>query len=207
MIIHRHLITARRAHAEYEASQVSRHVPASVLLLGLVLTVHVVGVVLFTYSTPVLIARSASAQSVTAFLLPKIRDGGSDLPADISALVVRLDRQITALHIDQPQINFEVVRNGSALSAAPTLIGISQPDMRAYVRQASLSRGEGATVVLRIEVLESGDPGRIQIDASSGSRQIDQAAIDYARTLHWNAGRVNGVARAVWIRWGVRLQA
>lgn len=36
-------------------------------------------------------------------------------------------------------------------------------------------------MVLRIEVLESGDPGRIEIDASSGSQQVDQAAVDYAR--------------------------
>jgi TonB family protein len=62
-------------------------------------------------------------------------------------------------------------------------------------------------VVLRVEVLESGDPGRIQVDVSSGSQQIDQAAMDYARIQHWYAGRLNGVPHAIWIRWGVRLQS
>jgi len=61
--------------------------------------------------------------------------------------------------------------------------------------------------VLRIEVLDTGEPGRIEVDASSGSAQVDQAAINYARTLHWYAGRMDGTPHAMWIRWGVRLQA
>jgi TonB family protein len=180
----------------------------SALLIAAILGLHVAGIALLQRATLVVAKQAASSDpTVTAYILPKIRDGaGEDLP-DLSSLVVQLNQHFTDLHIEQPQINFEVARNGSALSAAPTLVGLAQPDMSAYVRQASLPRGAGATVVLRIEVLESGEPGRILVDASSGSRQIDQAAIDYARTLHWNAGRVNGTAQAIWIRWGVRLQA
>jgi TonB family protein len=81
-----------------------------------------------------------------------------------------------------------------------------RPRIREAGDQASPTPGEGATVVLRIEVLESGDPGRIEIDASSGSQQVDQAAVDYARIQHWYAGRANGTPRPMWVRWGVRLQ-
>jgi protein TonB len=67
--------------------------------------------------------------------------------------------------------------------------------------------GEGATVVLRIEVLPNGEPGRIEIDASSGSSQVDEAAMDYARAHRWYAGRDGQTPQAMWVRWGVRLQA
>jgi TonB family protein len=187
---------------------VSRPRLISAILIATILGLHVAGIALLERATLVVAKQAASPEAtVTAVILPKIRDGaGEDLP-NLSSLVVRLNEHFTDLHIEQPQINFEVARNGSALSAAPTLVGLAQPDMSAYVRQASLPRGAGATIVLRIEVLESGDPGQILIDTSSGSRQTDQAAIDYARTLHWNAGRVNGTVHAIWIRWAVRLQA
>ncbi|MFL6605670.1 MAG: TonB family protein [Steroidobacteraceae bacterium] len=79
--------------------------------------------------------------------------------------------------------------------------------MTPFIARAALLPGEGATVVLRVEVLETGIPGRVEIDVSSGSNQVDQAAVSYARTQRWYAGRVDGLAHSVWIRWGVRLQA
>jgi len=78
---------------------------------------------------------------------------------------------------------------------------------RIGIAQAALLPGEGATVVLRIEVLTSGEPGRIEADVTSGSRQVDQAAIAYARQHYRYAGRVRELSEAMWIRWGVRLQA
>jgi hypothetical protein len=45
------------------------------------------------------------------------------------------------------------------------------------------------------------------VDVTSGSRQVDQAAMDYARHLRWFAGRSNETPEAMWIRWSVRLQA
>jgi TonB family protein len=196
----------RRLQARSVGITRSRLVSAA--LIAAIIVLHVAGVALLERSTPAFAKRSASSEAtVMAVILPKIREGaGDDLP-NLSTLVVQLHDPFADLHIEQPQINFEVVRNSSALSAAPTLVGLAQPDMSAYVRQASLPRGAGATIVLRIEVLESGDPGQILIDTSSGSQQTDQAAIDYARTLHWNAGRVNGTVHAIWIRWAVRLQA
>lgn len=111
------------------------------------------------------------------------------------------------MDIELPEINFVVSRNEAAVSVAPSLKEGGHTNMAPYIRQAALLPGEGATVVLRIEVLATGEPGGIEIDTSSGSGQVDQAAVDYARTRRWYAGRINGAPRAIWIRWGVRLQA
>jgi TonB family protein len=180
----------------------------SLLLISAILAAHMVAIALFLHSTQVAMDSGARApQSVTAFILPRIRESIGKDPPDLSSLVVRLAPDLADLHIEQPQIDFEVGRNASVSNTAPSLIGLTQVDMREYVRSAALLPGEGYTVVLRIEVLSSGEPGRITVATSSGVRQVDQAAIDYARTRRWNAGQVNGVAQAVWIRWGVRLQA
>jgi TonB family protein len=180
----------------------------SAVLIGAIIALHAGGLVVLAHATRVSASAAASPEpTLTAYILPKIVDtSGKHLP-DLSTLVVQLTPHFTDLHIEQPQIEFEVERNDAALSAAPSLIGRTQMDMSPYVREASLLPGGGVTVVLRIEVLEDGTPGRIQVDTSGGTRQIDQAAIDYARTRHWNPGRIGGAAHVVWIRWGVRLQA
>jgi TonB family protein len=102
---------------------------------------------------------------------------------------------------------YEVNRNSRAAIATPSLRPDNPVSLTPYIAQAALLPGEGATVVLKIEVLANGEPGRIDIDTTSGSRQVDQAAIDYARQQRWYAGRVGDVPQPMWIRWGVRLQA
>jgi TonB family protein len=150
--------------------------------------------------------QSANDLFVTAFIQPKIRDDGAPTAyPDLSALIMRARTPL--IHIEQPEISFEVSRNNAASSAAPTLQDSGQRDTEPFIKQAALLPGEGVTVVLRIEVLESGEPGRIEIDTSSGSAQVDEAAIAYAHTRHWYAGRTNGTPHPMWIRWGVRLQA
>jgi TonB family protein len=150
--------------------------------------------------------QSQSDMFVTAFIQPKIRDDGApSVHPDLSALIMRAKTPL--IYIDQPEISFEVARNNAATSAAPSLQDSTQRDTEPFIEQAALLPGEGATVVLRIEVLESGEPGRIEIDTSSGSPQVDEAAIAYAHTRHWYAGRTNGTPHPMWIRWGVRLQA
>jgi TonB family protein len=111
------------------------------------------------------------------------------------------------LHIEQPDIDFSTSPNESAGASAPIIKNANPADMGPFIARAALLHGEGATVVLRVEVLETGAPGRIEVDASSGSRQVDEAAVDYARTRRWVAGRVNGIPQTTWIRWGVRMQA
>ncbi len=145
---------------------------------------------------------------ITVFIRPRIREAYE--PASVvepASLRVRLDPQLLALLTTEAAFDYSVPRNDSAAIVAPTLQGEARSGVQPYLQRAGLRPGQGATVVLRIEVLESGDPGRIEVDASSGSGQVDQAAIDYARIQHWYAGRVNGAPRRMWIRWGVHLQA
>jgi TonB family protein len=144
---------------------------------------------------------------VTVFIQPKIRDDLTLPGPNLSRITYRATVRPPLLHIDGPIIDFDVARNNSAGMAAPTREILTGTDMAPYIKRAALLPGEGATVVLRIEVLVTGDPGRIEIDISSGSQRVDQAAVAYAHTQHWQAGRVNGVRQVMWIRWGVRLQA
>jgi TonB family protein len=150
----------------------------------------------------------ASAETfVTTFIQPRIRDAGPEPDRHLSQLSLYLRTSLSNLRIPQPSIDFSVSRNDAASIAAPSLQYSAVVAMRPYIKEAALLPGEGATVVLRIEVLDSGEPGDIEIDTSSGSPQVDRAAIEYARTQHWYAGRVNNVPKRMWVRWGVRLQA
>jgi TonB family protein len=79
-------------------------------------------------------------------------------------------------------------------------------DPTQFARRAGLLAGEGATVVLRVEVLGSGELGRIEVDVSGGTDEVDRAAIAYMRAVTWTGGMIEGVPATIWIRWGVRLQ-
>ena len=80
-------------------------------------------------------------------------------------------------------------------------------DKARYVAAAGLVHGDGATVVFRIEVLDSGEIGRIEVDVSSRDPRIDEAAMAYLRAWHWRSGTHNGEPRSMWIRLGVRFDA
>jgi TonB family protein len=145
---------------------------------------------------------------VTIFLRPTIRDDdGTPSGPDLSMLAIPVESSLQGLDIPSLAIANETSRNSGATIAAPSLRPDSGTNLAPFVAQAALRPGEGATVVLRIHVLPTGEPGDIEVDGSSGSNQVDQAAIDYARTLRWYSGRVGNDPEAMWIRWGVRLQA
>jgi TonB family protein len=144
---------------------------------------------------------------LTVFIQPQIQDAPAPPGPSLSRISFTAAEPPPALLIDHPDIDATVAHNRGAGVTAPTLKISNASDMAPYVRQAALLHGEGATVVLRIEVLPTGIPGRIEIDVSSQSRQIDQAATAYARTRRWYAGRASGTPQVMWIRWAVRLQA
>jgi TonB family protein len=97
--------------------------------------------------------------------------------------------------------------NGEAVRAAPQLLDSSPIDTAPFAKRGGLLPGESAVVVLRIEVLPDGKDGDVQIDVSSGSDQVDRAAIDYARLLEWIPGTFRGTGERTWIRHSVRLAA
>lgn len=79
-------------------------------------------------------------------------------------------------------------------------------DQTPFARRAGLQAGQGATVVLRVEVLGSGDVGRVELDVSGGTAEIDSAAVAYAHALPWVGGMIDGLPATMWIRLGVRLE-
>ena len=80
-------------------------------------------------------------------------------------------------------------------------------DASLFAQRAGLGEGQGATVVLRVEVFGSGEIGRVEVDVSGGSEQIDEEAVAYVRSIPWTGGMIDGRPSTMWIRWGVRLQA
>jgi len=155
-------------------------------------------------SRPLPLVPASYGGFVTVFIRPVISDGGDPGP-DLSVLTVPADLHEAAATLVPPAVDFSVARNAGAGVSAPLPRSETTSDMHAYVTQAALLPGEGATVVLRVEVLTTGEPGRIEVDVSSGSDQVDQAAVGYARTQSWYAGRVGNVPQVMWIRWPVRL--
>jgi len=97
--------------------------------------------------------------------------------------------------------------NAAAVIVAPQLLDADPPDMAPFARQAGLLPGESAVVVLRVEVLPDGHVGQVEVDVSSGSRQVDEAAVAYVQTLAWVPGRLHGMETSTWVRQGVRLAA
>lgn len=105
-----------------------------------------------------------------------------------------------------PVVRFDDA-NAAAVIVAPQLLDAHPPDVAPFARQAGLLPGESAVVVLRVEVLPDGHVGQVKVDVSSGSRQVDEAAMAYAQTLAWVPGRLHGLETSTWVRQGVRLAA
>jgi hypothetical protein len=70
-----------------------------------------------------------------------------------------------------------------------------------YAQEAGLLPREGAFIVLRLEILASGELCAALVDTSRGSAQVDVAAIRFARARHWIAGAAQHSSQSIWIRW------
>ena len=90
--------------------------------------------------------------------------------------------------------------SGVALGVEPI-----QMDMGPYPERARRESREGL-VMLRIEVLTSGETGQTIIAQSSGSSDLDQAAKKAARKWRFKAAKLNGEAVIAWVRVPVRYE-
>jgi hypothetical protein len=108
--------------------------------------------------------------------------------------------------IEIPDLERPIAVVAGVGTMAPQPIGAA-PDVEPFAQQAGLAPGTGATVVLRLEVLGSGELGRVAVEVSGGSARIDQAAESYARAMLWTGGMKEGRPEPIWIRWAVRLQS
>jgi len=81
----------------------------------------------------------------------------------------------------------------------PTALAYLTRTRVAYPREAIALHQQG-TVILRVLVGSDGLPRTIEIDRSSGSRSLDNAARDAVRRWTFQPGTRNGVATALWAR-------
>jgi protein TonB len=68
-------------------------------------------------------------------------------------------------------------------------VGLQQPEYPFYSRR----HGEEGTVVVDVEVLAAGKPGRIEVVTSSGHEHLDQAAVDALKGAAYIPARRAGV--------------
>jgi len=85
------------------------------------------------------------------------------------------------------------------IETAPTALAYNSRTKVAYPIKA-LQRGEHGTVILRVLVGVDGLPQAVEIDRSSGSRDLDNAARDAVKHWTFQPGTVNGVKQAAWAR-------
>ena len=148
-------------------------------------------------------------ESLTATLIMTNNPARASIgpPPLVQNVVVLQDPADPVMSLPVPALKEFGESNGAAVSVAPQLLDREPPDMTPFAKQAGLLPGESAVVVLRIEVLPGGGVGQVQVDVSSGSRQVDEAAMAYVRQLVWLPGRLHGIEENTWVRQGVRLVA
>lgn len=83
--------------------------------------------------------------------------------------------------VTQPRANVEV--NRAQLARYPT---------------ASARRGEQGEVALRLEVLENGKVGQVELLDSSGFSRLDESAIDAVKRFTYEPGAVDGQPTRMW---------
>jgi hypothetical protein len=79
-------------------------------------------------------------------------------------------------------------------------------DARPFAREAGLLPHEVVDVVLSIDVGVDGTIKAVVVVRGAGRRQIDAAAVSYARALTWTPGSVGGEARRMRTQLTVRLE-
>lgn len=82
---------------------------------------------------------------------------------------------------------------------APTALAYGTRTRVTYPRESQLL-GEHGTVILRVLVASDGRPQIVEIETSSGSPRLDQAARNAVKHWTFRAGTRDGVARSAWAR-------
>jgi len=92
-------------------------------------------------------------------------------------------------------------------SDPPAVPADSEPSALAYLTRTrvpypreAIALHQQGTVILRVLVGTDGIPQTIEIEKSSGSRSLDNAARDAVRRWTFQAGTRNGISAALWAR-------
>jgi len=153
---------------------------------------------------PIRIVFLESAETAVGPPVVSSTTGEDELLKQLAAVVPVVDMPL-ALDDSDPGETEAAAAN--AIIVAPRILEAELPEVAPYANMAGLSTGQTSMVVLRVEVLPDGSVGRIRIDVSSGSKQVDEAAIRFAQRTRWIPGSVGGINETVWTRYGVQLMA
>jgi len=93
-----------------------------------------------------------------------------------------------AASVDSVDANADLRPQGVTVQASA--VDLRQLEYPFYSRR----HGEEGTVVVEVEILASGRPGRIEVVASSGYRRLDRAAVRALREAEYRPARRAGVA-------------
>lgn len=121
--------------------------------------------------------------------IPPPRPATPDPARDLASLP--LDRTASP---DRPTIDGDVASESAAGEPASDAIGAApraDNPAPAYPASARL-RGQEGRVLLRVEVLASGDVESVALDKSSGVESLDKAALDTVRRWRFRPARKNG---------------
>ena len=122
-------------------------------------------------------------------------------PAEV-AVVSSAPAEVKTAPATQPEVAPAAARSGSAEvveEAAPARV---DPGYRSLFKPvyplSARRRGIEGTVVLRVEVLTSGEPGRVEVARSSGDDSLDDSAREAVRQLRFNPAQKGGKAIVGW---------
>ena len=197
------LVPRQRALPAKARTSRMRHRAHGGILLGVTACHGLLGWLAMTSAsgTPL---READDSLVAVFIRPRVirapePERTVTLPMMLSVPVDAPRSEIPIPEIDRPTT---LMAGVGMMAPRPEVDG---RDPTPFARRAGLAEGQGATAVLRVEVYGTGDIGRVEVDVSGGSEQINEAAVSYVRSLSWSGGMIDGKPATIWVRIGVRL--
>lgn len=81
-----------------------------------------------------------------------------------------------------------------------------QENPKPYYPRIARRRNEQGTVILRVEILEDGRVGRIEVSESSGFSSLDQSALKTVKKWHFIPGRIGNDNVTMWVNVPIRFQ-
>lgn len=165
-----------------------------VLSIAAVVAIHIVGVVMF-------------AARPLGFRLPGDPEEARNVVYLASELAVP---EPEALQTGLPEGSAAVLESDANRRARgdfipPRLVQTTVPDAAGFARRAGVAAGKPVRVILAVKISEQGVPSDIRVSTSSGDRQADALAIEYARVLRWNPAEEKGRKSVANIRLPVTL--
>lgn len=118
------------------------------------------------------------------------------------AVVSSAPAEVKAAPATQPEVPPAAARSGSAEGVEEAAPARVDPGYRSLFKPiyplSARRRGIEGTVVLRVEVLTSGEPGRVEVARSSGDDSLDDSAREAVRQLRFNPAQKGGKAIVGW---------